>query len=107
MSATAQTGAAAIRELGAGETHLAHQAMRALRTAYEDEQRFVEHVDRVLRLEKLADPDAVPDSLYGDMLVLIFQALEALARENPSAADPGTGSSLQEPAAEKQGAKDG
>jgi AcrR family transcriptional regulator len=60
-----------------------------------------------LALEKLADPDAVPDSLYGDMLVLIFQALEALARENPSAAYPGTGSSLQEPAAEKQGAKDG
>ncbi len=49
MSATAQTGAAAIRELGVGETHLAHQALRALRTAYEDERRFVEHVDRVLR----------------------------------------------------------
>jgi GNAT superfamily N-acetyltransferase len=49
MSATAQTGTAAIRELGAGETHLAHQAMRALRTAYEDEPKFAEHVDRVLR----------------------------------------------------------
>jgi len=34
-----------------------------------------------LALEKLLDPDAVPDALYGDMLVLIFQALRALARE--------------------------
>ena len=40
-----------------------------------------------LALAKLADPDAVPDSLYGDMLVLIFQALEALAREGLSAVD--------------------
>lgn len=41
-----------------------------------------------LALEKLADPEAVPDALFGDMLVLIFQALEALARENPSMTDP-------------------
>jgi AcrR family transcriptional regulator len=34
-----------------------------------------------LALEKLLDPDAVPDALYGDMLVLILQALQALARE--------------------------
>jgi AcrR family transcriptional regulator len=34
-----------------------------------------------LALEKLVDPDAVPDELYGDMLVLILQALQALARE--------------------------
>jgi AcrR family transcriptional regulator len=34
-----------------------------------------------LALEKLVDPDAVPDGLYGDMLVLIFQALSALARQ--------------------------
>ncbi|HTD58159.1 MAG TPA: TetR/AcrR family transcriptional regulator [Solirubrobacteraceae bacterium] len=60
-----------------------------------------------LALEKLADPDAVADSLYGDMLVLIVQALEALARESLSAADPGTGSSSQEPAAQKQAANDG
>jgi AcrR family transcriptional regulator len=60
-----------------------------------------------LALEKLADPDAVADSLYGDMLVLIVQALEALARESPSAADPGTGSSAQEPASQKQAANDG
>ncbi len=60
-----------------------------------------------LALEKLADPDAVPDSLYGDMLVLIFQALQALARDNPSAADPSVASSSQEPATTKKGAKDG
>jgi AcrR family transcriptional regulator len=35
-----------------------------------------------LALEKLVDPDAVPDALYGDMLVLILAALRALAREN-------------------------
>lgn len=39
-----------IRELLAGETRLVHDAMRALRANYEDEQRFVEHVDGVLRL---------------------------------------------------------
>jgi hypothetical protein len=44
-----QTDAAQTRELLAGETHLAHQAMRALRTTYESEQEFVEHVDGVLR----------------------------------------------------------
>jgi hypothetical protein len=41
-----------------------------------------------LALEKLANPDAVADSLFGDMLVLVFTALQALAREDPSAADP-------------------
>lgn len=60
-----------------------------------------------LALEKLADPDAVPDSLYGDLLVLILTALGALARENLSAIDPGTASSSQEPATDKKGAKDG
>ncbi len=42
-----------------------------------------------LALEKLADPEAVPDALFGDLLVLIFRALEALARETPGIADPG------------------
>jgi GNAT superfamily N-acetyltransferase len=37
------------RELLPGETHLAHQAMRVLRTTYESKQEFVEHVDGVLR----------------------------------------------------------
>jgi len=38
-----------IRELPLGETHLAHPAMRELRPAFEDERRFSEHVDAVLR----------------------------------------------------------
>lgn len=33
-----------------------------------------------LALQKLIDPDSVPDELYGDALVLIFGALTALAR---------------------------
>lgn len=41
-----------------------------------------------LALEKLADPDAVPDSFYGDVLVLIFEALAALAREQGAAPPP-------------------
>jgi hypothetical protein len=40
-------------------------------------------------LEKLADPEAVPDALFGDLLMLIFQALQALTRENPSMTDAG------------------
>ncbi len=38
-----------IRELPEGETRLGHQAMRELRSAFESEQEFVEHVDGVLR----------------------------------------------------------
>jgi AcrR family transcriptional regulator len=59
-----------------------------------------------LALEKLADPDAVPDSLFGDMLLLIFQALEALARENPSIADQGGVRRSRELATNKKGVKD-
>jgi GNAT superfamily N-acetyltransferase len=44
-----QSDAIEIRELLVGETHLAHHAMRALREAFVDEQRFVEHVDGTLR----------------------------------------------------------
>jgi AcrR family transcriptional regulator len=61
-----------------------------------------------LALEKLVDPEAVPDRLFGDMLVLIFKAFEALVRESPgAAADEGIPSSAQEPAAEGQVAKNG
>jgi AcrR family transcriptional regulator len=42
-----------------------------------------------LALEKLVDPDAVPDTLYGDMLALIFQALGALARQTRTATQEG------------------
>jgi GNAT superfamily N-acetyltransferase len=38
-----------IRGVHLGETRLAHQAMSALRPAYEDEGKFVERVDDVLR----------------------------------------------------------
>lgn len=48
-SSAAQTQTVEVRELLADGTRLAHQAMRALRTAYEREQEFVEHVDGVLR----------------------------------------------------------
>ncbi len=60
-----------------------------------------------LALEKLLDPDAVADELFGDMLVLIFQAFEALARANPDMANPGSASCPPEPPTEKQGARDG
>jgi AcrR family transcriptional regulator len=60
-----------------------------------------------LALEKLADPEAVPDELFGDMLVLIFQALEALTRENPSMTDPGAVRRQRESATKKKGAKHG
>jgi AcrR family transcriptional regulator len=42
-----------------------------------------------LALEKLADPPAVPDQLFGDMLVLLFNALGALARETVVLSDSG------------------
>jgi GNAT superfamily N-acetyltransferase len=42
-------GSVQIRELPAGETRLAHHAMRALRPIYGDERQFAEHVDGVLR----------------------------------------------------------
>jgi AcrR family transcriptional regulator len=49
-----------------------------------------------LALEKLVDPDAVPDELYGDMLALIFEGLAALARGNPDATGHGfTGDSRE------------
>lgn len=59
-----------------------------------------------LALEKLVDPDAVPDGLFGDMLVVIFQAFEALMREDPSAAHPQSASYPQESPTEPQGVKD-
>jgi AcrR family transcriptional regulator len=55
-----------------------------------------------LALEKLVDPDAVPDALYGDMLVLILQALQALARELDADLD-----SASRTATHKKGSKDG
>lgn len=60
-----------------------------------------------LALEKLADPEAIPDGLFGDMLLLIFKAFEALARQDPSVVDPQTAISSQERTTAKKGAKDG
>jgi AcrR family transcriptional regulator len=61
-----------------------------------------------LALEKLVDPDSVPDSLYGDMLVMIFQAMQALARELLSEAGPAAAAPAQEsPATRTEGAGDG
>ncbi|HEV3093855.1 MAG TPA: TetR/AcrR family transcriptional regulator [Solirubrobacteraceae bacterium] len=36
-----------------------------------------------IALEKLVDPEGVPDELFGDVLVLISTALEALAQNQP------------------------
>lgn len=60
-----------------------------------------------LAVEKLVDPEAVPDRLFGDMLVLIFKAFEALIREDPSAVDPQRAISSQKPKTERKGAKNG
>jgi AcrR family transcriptional regulator len=57
-----------------------------------------------LALEKLADPQAVPDSLFGDMLVLILQALEMLTRETLGVLDPSVIGRSQEPATNEKGA---
>jgi GNAT superfamily N-acetyltransferase len=48
-SESISAAAVEIRELPIGQTHLAHQAMRSLRTAYVSEREFVEYVDGVLR----------------------------------------------------------
>jgi AcrR family transcriptional regulator len=40
---------------------------------------FVNALANGLALEKLVDPSAVPDALFGDLLVLIFSGFEALA----------------------------
>jgi AcrR family transcriptional regulator len=55
---------------------------------------FAEHLGLIitslgngLALQKLLDPEAVPDELYGDMLALIFTALEALAERDAREAD--------------------
>jgi GNAT superfamily N-acetyltransferase len=49
MSGARADAATEVRELRLGETHLAHQAMLALRASYESERDFVEYVDRELR----------------------------------------------------------
>ena len=60
-----------------------------------------------LALEKLVDPDAVPDELYGDMLALIFEGLAALARENSGATERGFGDDSLDVDQGESGAEDG
>lgn len=67
---------------------------------------FINALGNGLALEKLVDPDAVPDALFGEMLALVFQAFEALVRENPSAADPDARSSSQQQVTGKKGITD-
>ncbi len=40
---------------------------------------FVNALANGLALEKLVDPDAVPDQLFGDLLVMVFNAFQAMA----------------------------
>ena len=46
---------------------------------------FINALGNGLALEKLVDPDSVPDSIYGEFLALIFRAFEALVREGRTA----------------------
>jgi AcrR family transcriptional regulator len=46
---------------------------------------FINALGNGLALEKLVDPDSVPDSIYGEFLALIFRAFEALVREGKAA----------------------
>ena len=69
---------------------------------------FINALGNGLALEKLVDPDAVPDALFGEMLALVFQAFAALVRENPSAAAaPDARRSCRRQVTGKQGVTDG
>ena len=46
---------------------------------------FINALGNGLALEKLVDPDSVPDSIYGEFLALVFRAFEALVREGKAA----------------------
>jgi AcrR family transcriptional regulator len=46
---------------------------------------FINALGNGLALEKLVDPDSVPDSIFGEFLALIFRAFEALVREGKAA----------------------
>lgn len=58
-----------------------------------------------LALEKLTNPEAVPDGVFGDMLVLIFKAFEALFGESPSAVDSRRATTQQKPSTRRKAAK--
>jgi AcrR family transcriptional regulator len=42
---------------------------------------FINALGNGLAIEKLADPEAVPDTLFGDLLAIVFAGFEALMRE--------------------------
>jgi AcrR family transcriptional regulator len=73
------------RTLRAGSTSLVAQGAerRGITLSPEFAQRLgllITALGNGLALEKLLDPDAIADETYGDLLVLIFNALVALAR---------------------------
>jgi AcrR family transcriptional regulator len=79
---------AAMRE-GTGRIVAAGAASRGIELTTEQAERvgtLVNALGNGIALEKLADPEAVPDELYGDLLVLIFGQLEALATTQRSGA---------------------
>jgi AcrR family transcriptional regulator len=43
---------------------------------------FINALGNGFALEKLVDPDAVPDELFGELLAFVFRAFEALVRES-------------------------
>lgn len=43
---------------------------------------FINALGNGFALEKLVDPDAIPDELFGELLAFVFRAFEALARES-------------------------
>ena len=49
QGASSDSGTRELREINAGQTHLCHRAMSALRPDFADERRFAGHVDGVLR----------------------------------------------------------
>ena len=67
---------------------------------------FINALGNGLALEKLVDPDAVPDGLFGDLLVLVFQAFEALLRRTRAQPTADSAPKTQKPKACK-GAGDG
>jgi GNAT superfamily N-acetyltransferase len=79
MSTARTPGAAEIRELRVGETHLAHPAMLVLRAAHESERDFVQYVDSVLRAGGYRLVGAFDSGSEQAMAVAGFRIAESLA----------------------------
>jgi AcrR family transcriptional regulator len=52
---------------------------------------FVTALGNGLALQKLVEPEAVPDELFGEMLAIVFEAFEALVRESTRDGEAGDG----------------